>query len=289
MHPRGEAARSTDADVGAAFVPVLLYHAVTTTPGDHIAPFAVRPDEFERQLDAVLDAGFTAVSFGDLLREELDPPTAPRSSVDNNGRRVVITFDDGYADFAEHALPALQVRGLPSTLFLTTGWLAGGKSRAPGPTDPMLSWSQLPELLECGVELGAHSHSHPHMDTLRAAALRDELVRCKEQLEDALGRRVDNFAYPHGYNGPRVRRATRATGYRAAAAVRNALHPLGEDPFGVSRLTVLRTTRVQEVAGWIEGADVGIAGTGEALATRGWRAYRRGRALLRGAPGSDYR
>ena len=283
------AAGSTDAGAGAAFVPILLYHAVTTTPGTHIAPFTVRPEEFERQLDAVVDAGLTAVTFGDLLRDELDPATAAGSSLGDDDRRVVITFDDGYADFAEHALPALQARGLVSTMFLTTGWLAGGGSRELGPTDPMLSWSQLPELLECGVELGAHSHSHPHMDTLRAPALRDELVRCKEQLEDALGRPVDTFAYPHGYNGPRVRRATRASGYRAAAAVRNALHPPGEHPFGISRITVLPTTTVRDVAGWLGGAGVPIAGPREALATRGWRAYRRGRALLSGAPGSDFR
>jgi peptidoglycan/xylan/chitin deacetylase (PgdA/CDA1 family) len=264
-----------------AVVPVLLYHAVTTDPGSHIAPFTVTPDEFERQLDAVLEAGFTPVTFGEMVDGERAGGVPPRP--------VAITFDDGYADFAEHALPALTARSLPSTLFVTTGWLEGGKSREPGPTDPMLSWSQLPELLECGVELGTHSHSHPQMDTLTEAALRDELVRPKDQLEEALGRQVDLVAYPHGYNGPRVRRATRAAGYRAAAAVRNVLHPSGEDPFAVSRLSVLSTTTAAEVARWLDGAGAEVAPPRERLLTRGWRAYRRGRALLRGAPGSDYR
>jgi peptidoglycan/xylan/chitin deacetylase (PgdA/CDA1 family) len=153
----------------------------------------------------------------------------------------------------------------------------------------MLSWSQLPELLESGVELGAHSHSHPQMDTLTGAALREELGRPKDLLEEAIGQQVDHFAYPHGYNGPRVRRAARDTGYRAAAAVRNALHPPGEDPFAVARLTVTRTTTARDIARWLDGAGAPVAGPRESLRTRGWRAYRRGRAILRGAPGSDYR
>lgn len=266
-------------DRSGPVVPVLLYHAVTPTPGSQIAPYAVPPEEFARHMDAVVAAGCTAVPFGDLVSGSI--PAARRS--------VVITFDDGYADFAEFALPILRERSLPATMFLTTGWLAGGQNREPGPTDPMLSWSQLPGLLAGGIELGAHSHSHPQMDTLTAAGLRAELVRPKDLLEDALGRPVDLFAYPHGYNGERVRRAARNAGFRAAAAVRNAFHSPGEDPFAISRLTVGRTTTAQDISRWLDGAGAPVAGPQEALATKGWRAYRRGKALLRGQPGSDYR
>ena len=85
----------------------------------------------------------------------------------------------------------------------------------------MLDWSQLPELAAQDVEIGAHSHSHPQLDTLRSAALRDEMVRPKELLENVLGHQVRSVAYPHGYNGPRVQRAARKAGYDSAAAVRN--------------------------------------------------------------------
>jgi peptidoglycan/xylan/chitin deacetylase (PgdA/CDA1 family) len=201
----------------------------------------------------------------------------------------VITFDDGYADFARTALPALQARSLVATLYVTTGWIEDGKTaREPGPDDPMLSWSQLPELLSAGVELGAHSHTHPHMDTLGASALRDELRRPKELLEDALRRPVESFAYPHGYNGPRVRERTREAGYRSGAAVRNILHRPGEDLFAISRLTLTRTTTEAQFSSWLDGVDGTAGPRQESVATKGWRAYRRARAVLRRAPGSEW-
>jgi peptidoglycan/xylan/chitin deacetylase (PgdA/CDA1 family) len=153
----------------------------------------------------------------------------------------------------------------------------------------MLSWSQLPELLDQDVELGAHSHSHPHMDTVPTRGVLDELRRPRELMEDALGRPVTTFAYPHGYHGPRVRRLTERAGYSSAAAVRNSLTAAGDHPFSVSRLTVLRSTSPTEYASWLTGRGPALGVGREALRTRGWRAYRRARAVARRRPGSDYR
>jgi peptidoglycan/xylan/chitin deacetylase (PgdA/CDA1 family) len=255
-------------------VPVLVYHAITETPGTRIAPFTVTPSAFERHLDLVVAAGRRSATFSELTD---GGPVAPS---------VVITFDDGYADF-RGALPALQARSLVATLYVTTGWLDGGPNE-PGPSDAMLSWSELPELDAAGVEVGAHSHSHPQLDTLAPGVLRDELRRPKDLLEDALGHAVPSFAYPHGYHGPRVRRSTREAGYRSAAAVRNALHSPGEDRFAVSRLMLTSTTTDAQLAAWLDG-DTAVAPRRESMGTIGWRVYRRGRALLRGIPGSDYR
>jgi peptidoglycan/xylan/chitin deacetylase (PgdA/CDA1 family) len=262
-----------------ALVPILLYHAVTDAPGEHIAPFSVSPADFERQLDALLAAGYRCITFGEYMRR--------RDAGDE--RIAVLTFDDGFADFADHALPAMQARGLPSTLYVTTGWLADAPRREPGPSDRMLSWSQLPELLDQGVELGAHSHSHPHMDTVPTRAVLDELRRPKELMEDALGRPVHTFAYPHGYHGPRVRRLTERAGYVSAAGVRNSLTSPQDHPFSVSRLTVRRTTTPEEFASWLTGTGRARGGGREALRTKGWRTYRRARAVARRRPGSDYR
>lgn len=263
-------------------VPVLLYHAVTDRPGDDAAPYAVSPAEFERQLDLVLEAGYRCLTVGELLRRRDLGGAGPEERV------AVISFDDGYADFATTALPALRARELDSTLYVTTGWLAGRGPREPGPTDAMLAWSQLPELEAQGVELGAHSHSHPQLDTLGRAALRDELRRPKELLEDALGHAVPGVAYPHGYSGPRVRRAAREAGYDAGVGVRNALHRPGDDRFAVARLMLMRNTTPAQFAAWLAGVD-GARPRRDAVASTLWRTYRRTRAVVRRAPGSVYR
>ena len=89
-------------------------------------------------------------------------------------RPVLVTFDDGFADFRSEAWPALREAGFVATLYVTTGFLEGlhrasGATRPPG---PWLDWDALPGLSEQGVEIGGHSHTHPHLDTLSAEAAR---------------------------------------------------------------------------------------------------------------------
>ena len=279
-----------DASPAQQPVPVLVYHAVTERPGRHIADFTVRPAEFRRHLAAVVGAGYRCLTFTDLMRLRASGAGQDATGAPPGVSRIaVLTFDDGYLDFFTDALPALQAHALPSTLYATTGWLEGGSGREPGPSDRMLSWSQLPELIDAGVEVGSHSHSHPHMDTMRSSAVEAELLRSKDLLEDALGRGVPSFAYPHGYHGRRVRRLTEQAGYESAAAVGNAVSGPQEHPFSVSRLMVTRRTTAADLEAWLLSADSAPPRYRESLRTKGWRAYRRGKALVHRRPCSDYR
>src|SRR5205823_843010 len=179
--------------------------------------------------------------------------------------------------------------GLVSTLYVATGLLPGGPD-APvddGIASHMLDWPQLAGLREAGVEIGAHSHTHPHMATLGSARAGEEIRRSKALLESAIDAPVDTFAYPHGYSSARVRRLVRDAGFRGACGVKNALSSPRDDRFALARLMIGADTSADDVERWLrrEGAPAGRSGEG--LRLRAWRAYRRARALVRRRPGSD--
>ncbi|GAA1767349.1 polysaccharide deacetylase family protein [Kocuria aegyptia] len=247
-----------------------------------IAPFTVTPQVFEQHLGALREERYKCVTFSELL-DSLAAHTI-------SSRTAVITFDDGYKDFADNALPVLQAHDYPSTLYLTTGFLAGGKlhHKESGPSDLMLDWAQLPELVASGTEIGAHSHSHPQLDTLTAAQLHRETHLPKELLENVLGVRVRSFAYPHGYNGPRVQRFIKNAGYDSAAGVRNAFTHSSDDRFNVARLMLQSHHSLETFRNWLRGLEAPPATRGEAMRTKLWRDYRRGKAIVRRQPGSDY-
>jgi peptidoglycan/xylan/chitin deacetylase (PgdA/CDA1 family) len=258
-------------------VPILLYHSVSDDPPSWIAPLSITPKAFSRHVELVLQSGATALAvdeYASILKGGGSLPERP----------VVITFDDGFADFRECALPALRRAGIPVTLFVTTGFLDGfsdgaGVTRPPG---PWLNATELADLRGERVEIGAHSHSHPYLDTLPTEAARTEIARSKEVLEDLLAVPVPSFAYPHGYHSPVVRRLALECGFASACAVKNALSSDADDRFSLARLTVRSTTTLAELEAWLDGRGAPIAPARERALTRAWRAYRRGRALVTG-------
>lgn len=255
-------------------VPVLLYHCVGPEPSSWIAPFSVSPGGLDRQLEIVATAGCTAVTISEL-RDGLcgGRPLPPRP--------VVVTFDDGFVDTLTVAGPILRRHGVRCTIYLTSGFIGG---LSPG-GDRMLDWAQVGELADQGHEIGAHTVSHPQLDTLSRAKAGQEIRACRDHLQERLGIRVRSFAYPHGYSSPAVRRQVREAGYESACSVKNVLSGPPDTPFSISRLTVTSQITDDTLRRWVEGfAPAGQPD--ERLATRGWRAYRRLRhaAALLGHP-----
>ena len=190
--------------------PILAYHSVRTRGGG-FHQYTLSPERLDEQLTGLRAAGFEFVPFSlaaDTLAAGLP------------GRRICLTFDDGYADFIEEALPVLRRHRAAATLFVTSG-LAGGQSSWLPSADqlPLLSWSALREVAAEGVEIGSHGHFHAPLDTADDATLRREIAGSRQILEDQLGDAVSAFAYPYGYRTGRAEQAVSAAGYRAACVV----------------------------------------------------------------------
>jgi peptidoglycan/xylan/chitin deacetylase (PgdA/CDA1 family) len=247
-------------------VPILLYHSVSASPPDWIAPFAVRPEVFDRHLDLIVASGcqaFTVSEFVDRVRNGTGVPV----------RSVVVTFDDGFADTAEVAAPALAVRNMPATVYITTGPLRGARHRLRPAR--MMTRSQLADLERSGLEIGAHSETHRAMDLLDEVAVRQEIEGSKTCLEDALGHRVRSFAYPHGHHDPGVAALVHQGGFDSACAVKNAFSSRRDDRFALARLTVRASTTDEQLAQWLRGLGATMPPPRQRWRTRAWRQYRR--------------
>lgn len=252
-------------------VPILLYHSVSPDPPSWIAPFAVSPETFALHMDEVVSSGrqpLTVSQYVDGLAGRRALPPRP----------VVITVDDGFADFADHALGVLTERNLPSTLYVTTGALSDQKHEAVLPSARMLATTDLAGLEASGVEIGAHAHTHRQLDLLQRREVADEAVRSGSILADALGHRIRSFAYPHGYWSSGVRRLIGEAGFDSSCAVAETFTSGGEHLLALSRFMVRFDTDVATVREWLAGSTQhvhSVHSVRRRTLAFGWRQYRR--------------
>jgi peptidoglycan/xylan/chitin deacetylase (PgdA/CDA1 family) len=246
-------------------VPVLLYHSISAGRSQDDR-FAVSRSMFEAHIDAIAASGRPTITIGDLARALRGDKSLPP-------RVLAISFDDGFADNYE-AIVGLLERRLRATLYLTTGSLG---------TADRLTWSQVAEIARMpGVEVGAHTVRHQYLDELDDREIVEEVRTSKHHLEDLIQRPVRSFAYPHGAYDERVRQAVITAGYQSAAAVKNALSHLGDDPFAIARWTVTTDTTTTRIAEVLEGKHVPLAWSRERVRTRAYRMSRRTRRRVAG-------
>jgi peptidoglycan/xylan/chitin deacetylase (PgdA/CDA1 family) len=247
-------------------IPVLVYHAIETVPRSGLERWTTSLQSFREHMKVIAASGrasLTVSEFAECLRGERPL----------HGDAVVVTFDDGYASTYD-AVHELMQRGITSTVYV----IAGRVEQA-----GMLSHAQLEALFQLdGVEIGAHSMSHPHLDELDNDAVEAEVSGSKRLLEAMLGEPITSFAYPYGSYDRSARAAVIAAGYGSAAAIKNAISHLDDDPFAIARLTITADTSSQELNRVLHGEGVPLAWSHVRLRTRASRAIRRTRRRVRG-------
>ena len=193
--------------------PILMYHAITRDVPPSFRRFAVSPDDFASQMQFLADIGFEAISTSDYVRRSREGLL--------HDRMVVLTFDDGFADFETSVMPCLVRLNFSATLYVVSGlvgrtatWLPAGCRLA------LLDWHQLADVAAQGVEIGAHSMSHPQLDGLPLLDARHEIRMSRLLIETHLGRKVRSFAYPFGFRDDRIITLVAEAGFESACAVR---------------------------------------------------------------------
>ncbi len=208
-------------------IDILMYHSVSDGEG----PTCIAPQTFRRQMEAIAEQGGRGVALAELsgwLRGEGRP----------DGKPVVLTFDDGFTDFADVVYPELRARGWTATVFLPAGKAGGFSDWDAAPAlarRPLLSWAAAAELAALGVEIGAHGVSHADLTALPPEAARAEVADSRRRIEDRIGRPVTSFAAPYGRTNEAVRAEVRRH-YRAAVGTELGRARPTSDPHELPRL-----------------------------------------------------
>ncbi|MBG0855157.1 polysaccharide deacetylase family protein [Streptomyces spinoverrucosus] len=189
---------------------VAMYHSVGDCSDDPYR-ITVTPDRLDRQLAWLRRRGLRGVSVAELL--------AARARGEDRGL-VGLTFDDGYADFVDAALPVLRRHGCGATLFVLPGRLGGHNAWDPlGPRKPLLTADGIRHAAEQGIEIGSHGLTHVDLTKADDVTLKVETVESRVALTELTGAPVAGFCYPYGTVDQRAVDAVRDAGYAYACAI----------------------------------------------------------------------
>jgi peptidoglycan/xylan/chitin deacetylase (PgdA/CDA1 family) len=223
-------------DVAAtpAGIAILNYHSIASSTTASFRRYTVDPLLFEEHIAALIEADYKLVTAADI------PALLDAEDAGDCSATVAISIDDGLADVASGAAPALARHRVPATLFVPTayvggkaGWLLGQDAER-----PILGWSAIEELAAAGLEIGSHGHLHLAADINKPALVQEDAVRSRGELEAHLGRAITSYAYPFGYWTPAARRAVQAAGFAQACAVMDLPALATDDRFALPRLQV---------------------------------------------------
>nr|WP_210328909.1 trifunctional glycosyltransferase/class I SAM-dependent methyltransferase/polysaccharide deacetylase [Mesorhizobium amorphae] len=214
-------------------IPVLMYHSVADQGPAALARFRCAPALFGSQMAWLRANGFHAIASEQLERFIANgEPFA--------GRPVLITFDDGFQNFADHAWPILRANDLTAEVFLVTDLV--GKSAQwdadSGPPTPLMDAGTVRRLAGEGAFFGSHMATHRAIDGLSTSDLAAELLRSRMFVERWTGRPTMAFAAPFSVTDRRLGRLAKECGYRIGFGGRHGPADLDGDPIDLPRIEI---------------------------------------------------
>lgn len=214
--------------------PILTYHKLGPRPRRvRLKGLYLRAGFFRRQLGELKAAGFTSGSLSDCA--------GPAQS-----RRIVLTFDDGYANVLRHAAAPLAATGFKAIQFLPANLLGRCNEwdvvlgEAPA---AIMDAAQVRDWLAAGHQIGSHTLDHPYLTQIPLATAHEQIVSSKKKLEDLFGVAIDHFCYPYGDWNPALRDFVAAAGYRTACTTNVGVNLPTDSPFALKRFMARYPTR----------------------------------------------
>lgn len=217
--------------------------------------FCCHPKAFKRQMAYLKKAGYKVVALDELAHYMISTnetnETNQQIQPAKPHKYVVITFDDGYLDTYENALPILEKFNFTATVFIVSGlvgkrnqWIRDEKY----PEKYLMGWREIEEMKENGVSIGSHTISHRRLSTLDCEDAKNEIESSKKFLEDRLRTAINYFAYPYGdFNDSTVKMVIEA-GYKSACSTRSGFNSKEVSLFELRRLDIFGTDSLLQFA-----------------------------------------
>jgi peptidoglycan/xylan/chitin deacetylase (PgdA/CDA1 family) len=205
-------------------IPVLMYHSINYDPNDPTNVLRVPKAKFAAEMKWLYDNGYTTLSLDELY-----------DAVSNNKpvykKSVVLTFDDGYEDNFQSALPVIKQYHFKATVFMITSEIGDSKNG-------YLTAAELKEMDKSGMKIECHTVTHPDLDTLSYNKQYAELANSKAALETLLGRTINFIAYPSGRYNDNTIAAAKKTGYKMCFKMKGGIAALSDNRYEFPRAFV---------------------------------------------------
>ena len=219
-------------------MPIIMYHRVVDSPDEvGVHGTYVTKELFKKHMQLLKDNGYRTVTFKELAEDHL-----LTKRFDKGNKFVVLTFDDGYEDNYRVMFPILKEFGAKAVIFLLSEskyneWDVNNPHN-PEKRFDLMSEEQVKEMAAYGVEFGAHTKTHPYLSSLPIEEAREQIVQCKQKLEQTYGQQFITFAYPYGDLNDEVKSEVRKAGFTFAVSTDSGEINVDSDLFQIRRIGI---------------------------------------------------
>ena len=237
---------------------ILLYHKIGKYPQNAKFPgLYVAEEDFDRQIKYLKNSGYTFLTLSELKAvydyyfgntDLLNKPSSTKglqNLINGKGKYAAITFDDGSKSVYSNGLKVMAANGVKGVVFMVSGLIGGlndwdiknGENR-----DEMLAADELKEMINYGIEIGAHTKTHPHLTKISPDKAFNEIAASKKDLENLLDIDINFFAYPYGDFNEEVAALVKKAGFLGACITKTGIVKRGADFFALKRVAIRHNT-----------------------------------------------
>jgi len=220
-------------------IKILMYHRVfLEKPEKYDHWHYVTVAEFKKQIKLIDKMGFTPITFTDYqlyLEDKLTLPAKP----------IILTFDDGYLDTFENAIPVLSEMGMKAVIFVMGNRSLGRAfwdEKGEGDVCPLMSDEQIRIANDMEFEIGSHSLNHDKLSTLPEHEAVYSINKSKKEIEEILDEPIKTFAYPYGIHNKKIEEIVANSGFSFACGVYTGSPKFGETTFDFRRIAINQHT-----------------------------------------------